>query len=240
MLFIIDAYYSEWIKYISMIAFVIASFWVIGERTWATIYLKGYENKRSVKTIIGVIILQWFLAATIVYSFFMSYVPVVIPIIGIAVSCAAFLIVYRFMQKENRRRYRYSKKFGNAYTLSERYQLAENIQTEPIVSTLLIISVIFESLHLISGAILHFGTNINTKLIGKLLFEILFTIDPIVFSIPLLLSVKKWRQIFRQYLLRKHICSCNISEYDNNSVQEINDVKKEGDVYFKQLRQSWT
>ena len=70
MLLLNDAYYAELIKYISMIAFVTASYWIIGERTWATIYLKGYENKRSIKTLIGVVGVQWLFASLIIYLFF--------------------------------------------------------------------------------------------------------------------------------------------------------------------------
>lgn len=53
------------------------------------------------------------------------------------------------MQNVNRRRYHHSKKVGNAYTLSERYQLEENFQTGPVITTLLIITVILHNLHLI-------------------------------------------------------------------------------------------
>uniref|UniRef100_A0A914PD52 Uncharacterized protein n=1 Tax=Panagrolaimus davidi TaxID=227884 RepID=A0A914PD52_9BILA len=133
--------YAEHIKFISIVAYFVASNWVIIERVWAIINLKGYETRKEYKFIVAVIFGQWFVSAGGYWLAVQGYLPVMLFLIPGIILTISSVLVYRYMDRKNKRKYRLSKSVGNAYTLTERYQLAENIKTAPLVLAMINVNI---------------------------------------------------------------------------------------------------
>uniref|UniRef100_A0A915E0P9 Uncharacterized protein n=1 Tax=Ditylenchus dipsaci TaxID=166011 RepID=A0A915E0P9_9BILA len=123
--------------------------------------------------------------------------------------CALFVLGIRLIDNLNQRRYRHSWTTGNAYTLSERYQLAENIRSGKIMRR----SITVASFGLFFG-IISFEPlkktfmHVTEELLERLYFK---TVSPKTTSNMKTSSGKK--MVFK--------------------------VEEERDLYFCQLRDSW-
>ena len=87
------AYMVDEIRYVTMFAYVFIVNYVIGERVWATIYVKVYERKRATKFIVTSFILHWVVSAGGVYLFLCGYLPVILICVLSIALCIALNIV---------------------------------------------------------------------------------------------------------------------------------------------------
>uniref|UniRef100_A0AC35FEW7 Gustatory receptor n=1 Tax=Panagrolaimus sp. PS1159 TaxID=55785 RepID=A0AC35FEW7_9BILA len=199
-----DYYHFEILKYTSMIAFLVSACWITCERIWANIYLKSYENKKSIKVIIIIVIFQWIASFTAIWLFFNGYLPFLPPVIIGNLLYFLLAIVYYRLVAINRHRHKFLKYAVNSYSLSERFQVAENVRTAPIILSLLKVGLILNTLQFFSAGVIFYSSESIYKQIFKLIWDFCLTIYPYPVIISIIFGVEKWRNIVLKFVFNFH------------------------------------
>ncbi|KAE9553347.1 hypothetical protein FO519_003460 [Halicephalobus sp. NKZ332] len=241
--------FVEWIKLSAGGSLMANLFIMILERTVATILLRSYEKKtgdRWMMVCFFVILFSGIGAAFIVINGMIDMA--VVGVYGIFYTL--FLVfLFLFSYRINKIQYRdsYRNSFSN-YTLSERFQLAENIRSMNILKKSVYIMMIGNILVMVA-----FGLSFFEIISGYFMRKFVFCVIPIyviVFSGVSATGAPAWKREASKILINV-IGKCEKKKVNSNKFKKLPQLttlngrvmafalEEEANVYFEQLAKSW-
>uniref|UniRef100_A0AC35GS98 Gustatory receptor n=1 Tax=Panagrolaimus sp. PS1159 TaxID=55785 RepID=A0AC35GS98_9BILA len=240
---------------------------LIVERVTATVCFKTYEKLQHFYLMILHLIFHWLMSFLAVYLIvnrkifniqkhsikrFSEIFPF-IPLIFVSIfACLLFIFIFFYTDYINHKRYNHSLIYGNTYTLSERYQLCENIRTSSLMKRCAIVCVIFVCLSATFLALQYISKDIRSKLIYKILFKLCASSYAITFIANAFKTNEIWKEKFLDILLRQkhrkiipHECGPTMPLHDakifrtSTGERMLFDSSLEATMYFSQLHNLW-
>ncbi|EYC04795.1 hypothetical protein Y032_0086g1994 [Ancylostoma ceylanicum] len=240
-------YYLTMAQFIGLVAFLCHLPHVVAERGFATFMFSTYEKQNNIYIIVFGCFLQYMCGAVTVCLFHLGLVslPVCIytglGIVFISVTC------YFIFNAINQRRYQKSISVGTTYTLSQKFQLSENIRTSSLLSRACVVSALMNTLQCLAFVSVHHLED------DPLLAQIMFTVGNFSIAcyglvLPLLgLSLdKRVVGLFkRQLSLIFPFVDAEKSEDSELNLQRADgapmvfDQEQEVNKYFGELNKAW-
>ncbi|KAH7693995.1 Protein SRE-3, partial [Aphelenchoides avenae] len=106
---------------------------IVVERSVATIQLRSYEKQRSWTIVAGSLVYAWINGATGTYFVWQQSFSLMIPAIVGTLYSIGFVTIFATVERINRERYRRSRRGISTFTLSQRFQLSENIRSLTVI-----------------------------------------------------------------------------------------------------------
>ncbi|KAI1715967.1 sre G protein-coupled chemoreceptor domain-containing protein [Ditylenchus destructor] len=169
---------------------------VVFERFMATILLSSYEKKRfSFVTFLHLIIP---IACTVQIVRMLENDSINIWLLCGTGEIACLWLVLGLLAVDyiNQRRYKHSSTAGSNYTLSERFQLAENIRSGRLMRHSATVLVVGNAIIIACFAGIYLGNTFETKLIFKMAYDVSVNAVKICFSIITIKASHIWTEIF--------------------------------------------
>uniref|UniRef100_A0A914QXX2 Uncharacterized protein n=1 Tax=Panagrolaimus davidi TaxID=227884 RepID=A0A914QXX2_9BILA len=128
------------LKISSGICNVIAMPLIICERIIATVYFRNYEKQQHLYFVAFIVFIQWGASFLTVFLLFNGYIPFLLVAAPGTLISFIFIALFFYVDHLNHKMYHESISEGCAYTLSQRYQLCENIRTSNLLRKCSVVS----------------------------------------------------------------------------------------------------
>uniref|UniRef100_A0AC35GVF8 Gustatory receptor n=1 Tax=Panagrolaimus sp. PS1159 TaxID=55785 RepID=A0AC35GVF8_9BILA len=227
---------------------------VVFERIYATVYLENYEKTVSNPFFFYCILYHTLEYCIATYSIYKEWID--LAIFGTVIILLNIIGYFMFTGLEwfNERRYRTSLMHRKKYTLSERFQLQENIRTAHLMKSVAGVFVFLNILVGISMIISSVYIDEFAKRISYVVFN--FALSFTGYTFPLLGMGKNrmWSQIFLRLKKWTKIAPSNLPEILSqaeqraqlsNQIRGFNGTKiiftidEERELYFNNLKNHW-
>uniref|UniRef100_A0A7E4UMC3 G_PROTEIN_RECEP_F1_2 domain-containing protein n=1 Tax=Panagrellus redivivus TaxID=6233 RepID=A0A7E4UMC3_PANRE len=227
---------------------------LVVERLFATLYIKTYESGSHPRFLGLVIALQWICAAIVVYLFCMDLISLFI-IVGFVLFVTFFcLVVFAYCKIINNRQYRQYQRNSISLTLSERYQLAENMRTTRLLYKLVVGMVICNVICILMFMIMAFGKGNFIRKLLRAVFNYAVLVYSYAFPIAVITTVTKVHPMLERlktkFLKFRHP-RIHVEEVREDLRRRLGflvnskgrpmvfDLEKEPKVYFETLTNIW-
>ncbi|KAE9549051.1 hypothetical protein FO519_007735 [Halicephalobus sp. NKZ332] len=231
---------------------VIAVFCAVLERAAATIYLGTYEKNHSYNLLIYFAFLQFAGSAFFSYFFFKGAINWIFIVAFGAIISIVTLIIFLVTYYINKKKHNLSVQNKVKYTLSERYQLSENLRAFTIMKK----TVLYLGIGNIAIITTVFVINFLHQKFSMLIFRASFNITVILYSvlIPIVFvtSVEIWRLKYIKFFIGvKNRIFCKRRSIEDLSIRKLQhlrsstgqqlgfDIHQERDIFFEALKKSW-
>ncbi|TKR94322.1 hypothetical protein L596_008618 [Steinernema carpocapsae] len=203
------------------------------ERLVATIYAYKYESVKMVVVPIVFIIFTWLLVTWLMVASLFEWISVQIPIIIDlslnSVSVILFLLMY-LLQSKMQKTAKHNLSFQQHHSLSEQYQLNENLQCSRLLIPLIVIMATTSWGSIISYVIKRYFR----KMIFEIIFDFILCLRSIMIPICI---VRGSRHLFN------HVCKTagvqyRIGSHSENSVDAAPPEEKSA-AHFGYLQKTW-
>uniref|UniRef100_A0AC35FU52 Gustatory receptor n=1 Tax=Panagrolaimus sp. PS1159 TaxID=55785 RepID=A0AC35FU52_9BILA len=225
---------------------------MVAERVFATILIKDYEFNPRRWIFIIIAIFEFFMSFSSVYLFYYENLSELYFLTFILFLDVTAFIIYLICEYINLRRYqRYFRTnltcFKHVMSLSERFQLAENIKSSRVFKPLAILVTIFNILLVAIGLAKPLNLGIFAKNIIYLLFELNIVVYAVCIPSITLFRNQIWRNQIYQIFSKIAIIKKCLPKIETNTVHLRNtfgknmilNVDRQQNYYFKELNKSW-
>ncbi|KAI1715965.1 sre G protein-coupled chemoreceptor domain-containing protein [Ditylenchus destructor] len=132
--------YPEGARIAASVSAISTLFCVILERILATIQLQSYEKQRNVPFVAFCIASAWISGGVAVFVVFSTEINLFVFSIFGVFAAIVIILMFLYLDRINRRRYRDAMRGVANYTLSQRFQLSENIRSSTILKRFLMVT----------------------------------------------------------------------------------------------------
>ncbi|KAI1708265.1 sre G protein-coupled chemoreceptor domain-containing protein [Ditylenchus destructor] len=132
--------YAEGVRIAASVSAISTLFCVILERILATIQLQSYEKQRNVPFVAFCIAYAWISGGVAVFMVFSTEINLFVLSIFGAFGAIVVILMFLYLDRINRQRYRDAMRGVVNYTLSQRFQLSENIRSSTILKRFLMVT----------------------------------------------------------------------------------------------------
>ncbi|KAH7705748.1 Protein SRE-3 [Aphelenchoides avenae] len=229
---------------------------VIVERSIATIKLKSYEHQRSNFMVVVAVVYSWGIGAIATYVVWQNWLPMIYPVAAGVLYVMQFLATFVTVEYINRRRYDRSRRGIQTFTLSQRFQLSENLRSLTVIRRCAYVGGVgFGFAFSVVGTNSYLKTD-SSLYITRALLNFTAYAASFAFVATAVASVRIWRKECRRTFtsIKRSICdnartsivpmpsrAASMSQlYDTCGEKMHFSAKEEQDIYFKQLQQAWT
>ncbi|CAI5443045.1 unnamed protein product [Caenorhabditis angaria] len=220
---IISSLWVQWIELVigkSIVILYQYGFYTIDERVFATIFINDYEKKSRTWIPILIVTVIHFLSIPTSYIMIENMTTIEIALIGMFLISTGFSTGFLFVLKFNRR-----IEFKKTLTLSQKFQVKENIRAISILRTFVLVVAAYMVLICFIVTLLYL--KIVQGAVLDHLVDNLISLNPIVCSLVLMSCSKVWsRKFFPAKYFHREI---------DTSIVMIDDTA----VYFNQLKNAW-
>ncbi|KAE9549049.1 hypothetical protein FO519_007733 [Halicephalobus sp. NKZ332] len=217
---------------------------MVMERTFATINLLTYESTVLPFCYPLALLSAWIIGGTLAVLAEMGEKELIaVLIIEISLNMISILIFF-FLDYKNKKMYKSATSNNSKYSLSARFQLAENIRYLELMKRC---AIFFAAAIVATVATLWITSGIDRNIVRRYMgigihFAIIFAASS--FSILALCSIEQYRKrFFKIFCHHKKIQShegSSLTDVRNLKGKPINfPVNQEADLYFSQLRKEW-
>ncbi|KAI6236133.1 hypothetical protein M3Y95_00125300 [Aphelenchoides besseyi] len=223
---------------------------VVLERCAATLRLKTYEKERHPWIVCVSILSTWILAFCIsrwVYAN-MAYLPHLIAIVGLSLNGIMIAFIYNY--RWNQRKYSSAKQHLSPVTLSERFQLSENIRVSRLMLRSIFVVAIggFLVVVCLFLTLLNFVAHTEWFYVYRTLFYLSLMITSAFYLGASCISLPFWKEMYvdrlrdkfnqwRNYSANKVGDSSTVKTLEGQVISWIQPV--ETSIHFQHLQSSW-
>ncbi|KAH7710316.1 CRE-SRE-3 protein, partial [Aphelenchoides avenae] len=170
---------------------------VLFERSIATIQLRSYERQRSNLVVVGSIVYSWHVGAISTFFIWQEWLSMIFPVAFGVVYVVTCLAIFATVEYVNRKRYERARRGISTFTLSQRFQLTENIRSLTVIRRCSYVGGAgFAFAFAVVGADSYLHTEASLYIARSFVNFSAYTFS-IAFAVTALLSVNVWWRVFR-------------------------------------------